>query len=446
MRFWRRERAIGVVDTRGSRIQGWAFDASANKPVSVDFYLDGRKVGSTIADRYRADLTAVSPHGRCAFDFTFPPEVMDGSLRSVEVRAEGARKPLTHGRFSAHLIPSAYHAGLARWMLRSGLWTLGGRREGDTIRLLGRCIDAPGSEPGRISANGRPLAISMSDASSEWKSPIPPGMAVRKFDTTLPLPRDRQHLHFSFGLDQPFRALHDFHYPLFDVPMPDPEQRRRVEGHDSEFDFDLGGYSTAIKLDILAERYAGRKLAAIGPVLDWGCGCGRVARFVAGSGAELSGADIDAESALWCGRHIAGNFTGLSLAPPTPFADNSFAAIYGISVFTHLTQHYEELWLAELQRIARPGALLLLSVHGGVAAANAGMLEHLFSPQFSAGFADLGRNPDIDAVTQGSGYYRNVFHQPGYIAKVWGRYFEIVAIEEGVIGNHQDLVVARRRA
>jgi len=144
--------------------------------------------------------------------------------------------------------------------------------------------------------------------------------------------------------------------------------------------------------------------------------------------------------------HIAGNFTGLSLAPPTPFPDNSFAAIYGISVFTHLTQQYEELWLAELQRIARPGALLLLSVHGGAAAANAGMLEHLFSPEFAGGFTDLGRNPDIDAVTQGSGYYRNVFHQPGYIAKVWGRYFEIVTIEEGIIGNHQDLVVARKRA
>src|SRR6266850_1753420 len=292
MRFWRRERAIGVVDTRGSRIQGWAFDASANRPVSVDFYLDGHKVGSTIADRYRADLTEVSPDGRCAFDFTFPPEVMDGSLRAVEVRAEGARRPLTHGRFSAHLISSAYHAGLVRWMLRSGFWTLGGSRDGDSIRLTGHCIDPPGSGEGRISANGRPLALSTADGSSEWKSPIPPGMAVRKFDTTLPLPRGEQELRFSFGLDQPFRALHDFHYPLFDLPMPGAEQRRRVDGHDSEFAFNLGGYSTAIKLDTVAERYAGRKLAGLGPVLDWGCGCGRVARFVARSGAELSGADI----------------------------------------------------------------------------------------------------------------------------------------------------------
>ena len=29
---------------------------------------------------------------------------------------------------------------------------------------------------------------------------------------------------------------------------------------------------------------------------------------------------------------------------------------------------------------------------------------------------------------------------------VWGRHFEILAIEEGIIGNHQDLVVARKPA
>jgi SAM-dependent methyltransferase len=271
-------------------------------------------------------------------------------------------------------------------------------------------------------------------------------MAVRKFNATVPIPGDAKGLHFSFGLEQPFRALHDFHYPLFDVPMPAAAGRRRVDGHDSEFDFNLGGYSTATKLDIVAQRYAGGRLAGLGPVLDWGCGCGRVARFVAQSGAELSGADIDAENARWCGEHITGRFTGISTEPPMPYADNSFAAIYGISVFTHLTQHYEELWLAELSRIARPGALLLLSVHGGAAAANGGLLEHILSPEFAGGYADIGRNPDIDAVTKGSGYYRNVFHQPGYITRVWGRYFEILAIEEGIIGNHQDLVVARKPA
>ena len=115
----------------------------------------------------------------------------------------------------------------------------------------------------------------------------------------------------------------------------------------------------------------------------------------------------------------------------------------GISVFTHLDQRYERLWLSELHRIARPGALLLLSVLGGTSVARAGLLDRVVSPS-SIGFTDAGRNADIDAVTQGSEYYRNVFHLPAYVASVWGKYFEILSIEEAVIGNTQDLVVARK--
>ena len=98
--------------------------------------------------------------------------------------------------------------------------------------------------------------------------------------------------------------------------------------------------------------------------------------------------------------------------------------------------------LAELHRIAKPGALLFLSVLGSVAAARENLLEQVVSDV--DGFADLGRNPGIDAVTQGSDYYRNVLHQPGHIARVWGQCFEILAIEEGIVGNYQDLVVARK--
>jgi hypothetical protein len=88
--------------------------------------------------------------------------------------------------------------------------------------------------------------------------------------------------------------------------------------------------------------------------------------------------------------------------------------------------------------------LLFLSVLGNVAAARDNLLEEITSD--ADGFVDVGRNPGIDTVTQGSAYYRNVFHQPGYIKRVWGRHFEILSIEEGIVGNYQDLVVARKRA
>ena len=54
--------------------------------------------------------------------------------------------------------------------------------------------------------------------------------------------------------------------------------------------------------------------------------------------------------------------------PPTKFEDGAFDAILAISVFTHLDQDLQNAWLAELKRIARPGGIVLASVHSEKAA------------------------------------------------------------------------------
>lgn len=442
MRFLRRR--IGIVDTRGTRIHGWAVDRWTRKPVGIEIFVDGRKTGETVADEHRADLTALSVDGRCAFTFELPPQVRDGAMHTVEVRPRGTRKPLTNGRFTARLMPEDYFAGLSRDMLRDGLWLVGGSRRDNTVTLEGFTIAPPGHE-GRVTVNGSPLTVKTSDGSGHWRAALPPEFTVRTFTGSVTLDPAWSELHLSFGEKLPFNPLHDFHAPLFAIATPDAERRGRVAGAVSEFDFNLYGHTMALKLDAIAQRYAGAPLSGLGPVLDWGCGCGRVSRFVARLGAALHGADIDAENVVWCTEHIAGSFTAISPEPPTAYADNFFGAIYGISVFTHLDRHYERLWLAELARIARPGALLMLSTHGRLAAARSGFLEHLLAGEFADGFADVGRSSDIDAVTHGSTYYRNVFHQHDYISKVWGDSFEILGIEEGIVGNYQDLVVMRKR-
>jgi SAM-dependent methyltransferase len=438
-----RPRPIGVVDTRGPRIIGWAYDASAGGPLTIDFIVDGIRAGSTVADRYRADLLSECPDGCCAFEFTLPPHLADGSVRAVEVRAQGTGRLLLGGRFSTQMLATDYYTGLVRWILRSGTWSTSATRQNDAVHLDGWCIAPSGVDEGIIRVNGRRIDATMSEGSGDWATRLPPGMTVRTFTATVPIGSE-EHLHISFGLERSFRPLQDMRYPLFDVPMPDAARRKRVDGHGIEAGFNIGGYSTAHKLDTVASRFAGRPLAGLGPVLDWGCGCGRVSRFVARAGAELYGVDIDRENALWCSEHIRGTFAAISPDPPTAFDDDFFGAIYGISVFTHLDPHYEAAWLKELHRIAKPGAILLLSVLGGAASVASGVVERVFSPDSADGFVNLGRNRDIDSVTGASAYYRNVFHQPGYIAKTWGQYFDILSIEEGIVENMQDLVVARK--
>lgn len=434
---------VGVVDTRSARtISGWAINTRAAAPVTVDFHVDGRLAGSTVADRYRADLLSQSPHGRCAFEYTIPAEHFDGTEQTIEVRARGAAKPLTNGRFALRLHSPRCYEGLVREILRRGLWALAGALEDGAVHLGGWCISPPGSDEGRVTINGQPFTLKVREGAKDWKSPLPPGFSLCTFAGDLRLDPRWTEMHFSFGTGQPFHPLRDYHYPLFEIAMPEPQRRLRVAGHEAEFLFNLEGYSIAKKLDVLAQRFAGKPLNGLGPVLDWGCGCGRTGRFVARNGADLHGVDIDDDNVRWCSDHIKGRFATISPEPPTAFGDNSFGTIYGISVFTHLSQHHEALWLAELHRIAKPGALLFLSVLGSVAAARDNLLEQVTSD--AEGFVDVGRNPGIDAVTQGSDYYRNVFHQPDYIARVWGKYFEILAIEEGIVGNYQDLVVARK--
>jgi hypothetical protein len=234
VKFFSRRRSIGIVDTRGSRISGWAHDPSAGGPVTIEVFVDGRKIGATPADRYRHDLVSVSGDGRCAFAFAIPPALLDGKPHDVEVRAAGAWRPLTNGRFSISLSGADLEQRV-RNILRSGLWIMGGGLAGDSANLHGWTIAPPGSDGGRISLDGQPLTLQETDGREEWKSALLPDMAVRRFTATVPLDRSSSELHFSFGREQPFRPLHDYRYPLFDVPMPDKERRLRVHGYDSVF-------------------------------------------------------------------------------------------------------------------------------------------------------------------------------------------------------------------
>src|SRR5437660_8310193 len=125
---------VGVVDARSARtIRGWARNTRVDTPVTVDFYVDGQIAGSTVADRYRADLVSETPHGRCAFEYTIPADCFDGSDQTIEVRARGAAKPLTNGRFVVRIHSPQYYEKLLHDVLRRGLWALAGGIENGVV-------------------------------------------------------------------------------------------------------------------------------------------------------------------------------------------------------------------------------------------------------------------------------------------------------------------------
>jgi SAM-dependent methyltransferase len=248
---------------------------------------------------------------------------------------------------------------------------------------------------------------------------------------------------------QSLNPLHDCFYPDPErnrLPFPDPPRRRRVHGDALLSAFVLEGFSTLTKLARILDRVAGKTYADFDHILDWGCGCGRLTRYFADRTAgSLTGIDIDADNIAWCQRHLpAARFLVVPPYPPTPLPDAAFDLILGVSIFTHLREADQFSWLEELQRLARPGAIVMVTIHGETTVGRAALPASSFAQLEAAGFLDLGHNPGLDHEIAESGYYRNTFHLSGYIRQHWSRYFDLLDIVPGTIGNHQDVVVMRK--
>jgi SAM-dependent methyltransferase len=232
-----------------------------------------------------------------------------------------------------------------------------------------------------------------------------------------------------------------------DEILPEPNRVLRVAGFSSPEFFYLQGYNLFRQLDDALHHTVGRGLAEFPQVLDWGCGCGRVAlHFRRLPSVQLTGVDVDADNIEWCQKNLLfGHFQTIPLYPPMPLASESFDLIIGVSIFTHLREEVAFEWLAELRRVAKKGAILLISYHGNTALAING--TSLTSLQFHAllcnGFLDLP-NEGYDAKLDETEYYRDVRHLNFYIKQHWSKYFEIVDLIPAGVGI-QDVAVLRKR-
>ena len=99
-------------------------------------------------------------------------------------------------------------------------------------------------------------------------------------------------------------------------------------------------------------------------LLDFGCGCGRVVRHWAQTGAEIHGSDVNPRLTSWCRRALPfAQFRTNGVAPPLAYGDDFFDVVYALSVFTHMPEALQMRWIEKLTRVLRPSGILIITTH-----------------------------------------------------------------------------------
>lgn len=147
--------------------------------------------------------------------------------------------------------------------------------------------------------------------------------------------------------------------------VPIPPDYILYEAHKLNYEsYISNGLKNAKELVLLFEKYtdlSNKKL------LDWGCGPARIIRHLSEllPNTSLFGIDYNPKSIAWNKANFSKIFFDVNaINPPTSFEDGFFDAIYGLSIFTHLSEENHFIWISELYRISSPGAILILTTHG----------------------------------------------------------------------------------
>ncbi|HEX9565523.1 MAG TPA: class I SAM-dependent methyltransferase [Gemmatimonadaceae bacterium] len=156
-------------------------------------------------------------------------------------------------------------------------------------------------------------------------------------------------------------------YP--DEPMPPLDLMVDAHAHASYQEYwDSGTSIAAVLVELFMMHHEPNGSAPI-RILEWGCGSGRVLRHLrrvhAPGTAVLHGSDYNPTSIDWCRQTYRDiGFSKNEVAPPLPLADHSVDFTYAISVLTHLPDDLCRAWMAELNRVTRPGGLILFTTGG----------------------------------------------------------------------------------
>ena len=324
-----------------------------------------------------------------------------------------------------------------------------------SIALRGWCLsEYPGALELRVSG-ARPslLQMDLPSASLAKVFPFYPGASAAAFQLQTSLrDADLQRSYVDIALcdrliGDVINEWHTVRIPLStdSLPIPASEQLQRTQGNVSEARYLSYGLTVAGRLDRICRRYFGRPIHSYHSILDWGVGCGRVARYLSPHIPRFFGSDIDSANVAWCAGNIPGQFFVNGDVPPLGLDSNSIELCYAISVFTHLSHEHATQWRDELARVLEPNGVCIITVHGvtGIGRiTDDDRLRHVAVDGYDASLRDAR----LDSYIADKSYYRATYQTPQDVAAFFGHAFELVDHIRGANALLQDFVVLKKRA
>lgn len=289
-----------------------------------------------------------------------------------------------------------------------------------------------------------------------------------RFETMCEQRADLQTLRYILGPNKILEWIHSIGVCndncLKDLipPIPPLELRSIVAAPEAEIFLWSGAVDMAQFIE-LYDQYRSPSDPEHPTILDFGCGCGRMTRFLNNCNDKWKSyaSDINSELVNWCKKNLPGIQTYRNNArPPLPFKNQSFNLVFSLSIFTHLPEQLANLWLPEIYRVLAPNGILILTTHGHMA------LETIRESKAHLDMFKMKREEvldilmnfekmpfkfmsyslyDINRANAGEEYGNSFIHQD-YIKNKWNnKQFKVLQYLAGGLRGWQDIIVLQRR-
>jgi SAM-dependent methyltransferase len=244
------------------------------------------------------------------------------------------------------------------------------------------------------------------------------------------------------------------------VPPIPPLNLRSIVANPTEEVFLWEGFRDICHFIDLFEEFAGNDFPTRPRILDFGCGCGRLTRFLSMvPNLSVSACDLNPEHIEWCRQNLP-TITALvnQPEPPLPFNTSAFDFAYLLSVFTHLREPATLAWMEELSRVVRPGGLVIITTHGYptlqtierstahqklVEISGKKAAEIALALKYD-GYVYVPYRPEVQVNANVNTEYGNSFIDPDHAKAAWSSHFEVLIHIPGDLRGWQDVYVLRR--